>query len=162
MGRPPVPRIPVEVGDSVPLAVSAPSVEPVVVPSSADVIPPRRPGEPVPALVPVVKVLLAPVCGTVWDEASGTEALSGLAVASVKDAVEVVEAVPSMMLVKPTVIAPRDDELEAPDSLPLLSRELGAVGAGSENGAAPLVPTLGAPLAERVVSMADEISVAKG
>lgn len=162
MGTPPVPRRPDEVGDSVPFAVRALSAESVVEPSNADVRPPSRPGEPVPALVPDVKVLLAPVCGTVWDDASGMEALSEAPVASVRAAEEVAEAVPSMMLVKPTVIAPREDEVAAPVSLVLLSKVPDAVGAGLMNGATPIVPTLAEPSAERVVRAPEEAAVGGG
>jgi len=131
---------------------------------------PTKPGVPVPALGLVVSVLLATVSGevdgtdvllsvsgTVDDKELGMEALSVPEVASVKAAEEVVVAVPSMMVDKPTVMAPREGDAEASVSLELSSDKAVPVGAGSEEGSAPMVPM--SPDAERVEMMAVELAV---
>lgn len=173
--RPPVLRMGVD--DSVPFVVSAASAELVLEPSNSDATEPIRPGVPVPALEPVVNVLLATpagevggttvpfsVSGAVADNEIGIEAFSELVVASVRDAEEVVVAVPSMMVDRPTVIAPRDRELEMPVSLELPSEELVPVGAGSKIGARPVEPRPKRPPsdAERVEMMAVESAVGEG
>ena len=121
IGRPPVPRRP-PVGE----APVAPSDEPVG----------KRIGRPpvprIPSLEEDPMLLVAMTPSGVPDE-----------VASVTAAEDVVDAVPSIMVDRPTVIAPRLDELEASDALELLSGELGPVGDGSAIDAKPVVPTSG-------------------
>ena len=121
IGRPPVPRRP-------------PVGEAPVAPSE-DAVGKRTGRPPVPRMPPLDEGPMTP--SAVPDE-----------VASVMEAEEVVDAVPSMIVDRPTVIAPRLDELEASDALELLSGELGPVGEGSAIGANPVVPTSGE--AERV------------
>jgi hypothetical protein len=170
ISRPPVPRRPGEVVASVPLVASAPSEESVDVPSSSDAMEPIRPGVPVPVLDTDVNVLLVAAAGEVKgmavvfsvsgtvDNGIGSEAFSALEVAAVKDAEGVVDAVPSIMVDRPTVIAPRDGKSEALASLELFSEELVPVGEGSADGAKPVVPTASRE-AERVEIMAVELAV---
>jgi hypothetical protein len=145
IGRPPVPRRPA-VGD----APVMPSVNPLRMGL-------RRP--PVPRMPPldedpVLLVAMTPSAVPVLDP----EISVPFAVApSFTVAEEVADAVPSMMVDKPTVIAPRVDELEASLTLELLSGELGAVGDGSAIGAKPVLPTSGE--AERVETSSVELAV---
>jgi len=175
LGKMPVPRMPVGVAASVPFVVSAPSVDSVCEPSNSDATEPTRPGVPVPALGPVVNVLLATVSGdvdgtdvllsvsgAVDNDELGIEAFSDPEVASVNAAEEVVVAVPSltvdsMMVERPTVIAPRDGSPETSVSLELLSDEPVPVGAGSEEGSRPMVPM--SPDTERVEMTAVGLAV---
>lgn len=174
MGRPPVPRMPVEVVASVPFVVSAPSVDE---PTNSDAREPIKPGFPVPVLDPDVSVLLAvttsevegttvpfSVSGAVADKEIGIEAFSAVGVVVVNDADGVVDALPSMIVDRPTVIAPREGKSEASISLELLSEELVPVGAGSELGPKPVVPTFRGPFpdAERVEMAAVELAVGNG
>jgi len=170
LGKIPMPRLPVEVDVSVPFVVTALSDDAVFEPSNSDATEPTRPGVPVPALGPVVKVLLATVSGEVDgtdvllsvsgpvdDSAFGMEALSVPEVASVKAAEEVVVAVPSIMVDSPTVMAPREGDAEASVSLELSSDKPVPVGDGSAEGDRPIVPM--SPDAERVEMMAVELTV---
>jgi hypothetical protein len=169
ISRPPVPRRPEAVA-SVPLVASAPSEESVDVPNSSDATEPIRPGLPVPVLDTDVNVLLVAAAGEVRgmavvfsvsgtvDNGIGIEAFSALEVAAVKDAEEEIDAVPSIMVDRPTVIAPRDGRSEALTSLELPSEELVPVGEGSAEGAKPVVPTVSGE-AERVEIMAVELAV---
>jgi len=145
IGRPPVPRRPA-VGD----APVTPSVNPLRMGL-------RRP--PVPRMPPldedpVLLVAMTPSAVPVLDP----EISVPFAVAtSFTVAEEVADAVPSMMVDKPTVIAPSVDELEASLTLELLSGELGPVGDGSAIGAEPVLPTSGE--AERVETSSVELAV---
>lgn len=147
IGRPPVPRIPA-VGE----APVAPSDNPVRIGIARPPVP-RMPAfdeDPVllvamtPSAVAVVDPELT-VPFAVADEASFTVA-EGLA-----------DAVPSMMVDNPTVIAPRLDEPDASDALELLSREAGPVGDGSADGANPVEPTSGE--GERVERISVSVAV---
>jgi hypothetical protein len=172
LGKIPMPRMLVEVDASVPFVAAALSEDAVFEPSNSDATEPSKPGVPVPALGLVVRVPLAMVSGEVDGtdvllSASGTvdvselrlEALSVPEVASVKAAEEVLvaEAVPSMMVDRPTVMAPREGDAEASISLEVFSDKPVPVGAGSEEGSTPIVPT--SPDAERVETMAVEPAV---
>lgn len=115
-GRRPVPRIPAD--DSVALVEAAPSEDSVDVPSKPETTDPIKPGDSVvvaladAAWEPVRALVLlsdSPVRGAVEVKGIGAEAFSALVVASLKDADEVVEAVPSMTVERPTVMAPRED-----------------------------------------------------
>ena len=77
--------------------------------------------------------------------------------ASFTAAEELADAVPSMMVDNPTVIAPRLDEPDASDALELLSREVGPVGDGSADGANPVEPTSGE--GERVERISVSVAV---
>lgn len=164
MGRPPVPRRPPE-DDSVAFVVSALSAESVDVSRSE----PTKPG----AVVDDAE-LDAPVPETTGEVdgttllcdsgvVSGIEPFSALVLASLNDAEDVVEAVPSMMVERPTVIAPSEDELVASDTVDLFSSELAPVGVGSANGTKPFEPTSEGPsaVAERVVRPPVELAVGK-
>lgn len=176
---PPVPRSPEE--DSVVFAVGAGALSVVSDPRMPVTTEPSKP----PSLVVDSGVVFAlaettdelgrslvllpdsPDSAAVEDKGMGAEAFSALVVASLKEAEEVVEAVPSMTVERPTVIAPREDEESM--ALELLSAEDGPVGAGSVKGwAKPSEPTCDeAPVgtgligrsAERVVSMTVEPEV---
>jgi hypothetical protein len=141
----------VEVDVSVPLVVTAPSEDTVSVPSNSDAREPTRPGVAVlsGAVVDGTEVLLS-VSGAVND-VSGIEALSAPEVASVKAAEDVAVELelPSIMVDRPTVIAPRDGDSEAPVSLGLSDVRV-PVGAGSDEGRIPIVPMFASPVAERV------------
>jgi hypothetical protein len=127
MGRPPVPRRP-PVGEApvapsprigfrrppVPRRPSALDEDPVLVAKSPSAVPVLDPEMSVPFAVAVSSTV----------------------------AEDVVDAVPSMMVDKPTVMAPRVGELEA-STADLLSGELGPVGDGSRIGKKPVVPTSG-------------------
>lgn len=130
IGRPPVPRRPA-VGE----APVAPSVKPLRIGLRRPPVP-RRPaldGDP------VLLVAKTPSAVPVLD----AEMSVPFAVAvSSPVAEETADAVPSMMVDRPTVIAPSVGELEA-STVELLSGELGTVGDGSAIGAKPVVPTLG-------------------
>jgi hypothetical protein len=145
IGRPPVPRRP-PVGK----APVTPSVNPLIIGL-------RRP--PVPRMPPldedpVLLVAMTPSAVAVLDP----EISVPLAVAaSFTVAEDVADAVPSMMVDRPTVIAPRVDELEASFTPELLSEELGPVGDGSAIGANPVLPTSGE--AERVETTSVELAV---
>jgi hypothetical protein len=170
ISRPPVPRRPGDVVVSVPFVASAPWEESVDVPSNSDAMEPRGPGVPVPVLDTDVNVLLVAAAGEVKgmavvfsvsgtvDNGIGIEAFSALELAAVKDAEDVVDAVPSIMVDRPTVIAPRDGKLETLASLELLSEELVPVGEGSADDAKPVVPTTSGE-AERVGIIAVELAV---
>lgn len=171
---PPVPRMPVE--DSVLFTVVALSVSDPRIPDATE---PSKP----PALVvdsgvvvalaeatgelgnSLVLLLESPLRAGVDDKERGAEAFSALEVASLKDAEEVVEAVPSMIVERPTVIAPRDGDSA---TVELLAEEDGPVGAGSAKGCAkPVEPTCDEPSvgavptgrsAERVERIAVELA----
>jgi hypothetical protein len=90
-----------------------------------------------------------------------TVAFSGLAVASVRDVDAVVEAVPSIIVDSPTVIAPSDGDSDALLSLESLWGKSVPVGEGSTDGWSPVLPTLerASPDAERVGRVAVELTV---
>ena len=130
IGRPPVPRRP-PVGE----APVTPSVNLLTMGLRRPPVP-RRPAldeDPVllvaktPSAVPV----LDPVMSVPFAVAASSTVAEGVA-----------EAVPSIIVDRPTVIAPRVDELESP-TVELLSGELGPVGDGSRIGKKPVVPASG-------------------
>jgi hypothetical protein len=137
----------VEVDVSVPLVGSAPSEATVSVPSNSDAREPTRPGV---AVLSGAVVVLS-VSGAV-NEVSGVEALSAPEVASVKAAEDVAVELelPSIIVDRPTVIAPRDGDSEASVSLDGPSDVRVLVGAGSDEGRTPIVPMFASPVAERV------------
>lgn len=137
----------VEVDVSVPLVGSAPSEDTVSVPSNSDAREPTRPGV---AVLSGAVVVLS-VSGAV-KEVSGVEALSAPEVASVKAAEDVAVELelPSIIVDRPTVIAPRDGDSEAFVSLDGPSDARVLVGAGSDDGRTPIVPMFASPVAERV------------
>lgn len=163
MGRPPVPRRPPEEEVSVAFVVSVLSAESVDVPRRE----PTKPGAVVDdaELDAPVPETSGEVDGTILlsdsGVVSGIEAFSALVLASLNDAEDVVEAVPSMMVERPTVIAPREEELVASDTVELFSSELAPVGVGSANGTKPFEPTSEGPsaVAERVVRPPVELTV---
>lgn len=143
-------KMPAEVDDSVPFVVSALSEDTVSVPSNSDATEPIRPG---------VAVLSEAV-----NEVSGIDALSAPEVASVKAAEDVVVEEPSMIVDRPTVIAPRDGDSEASVSLALPSDKRVLVGDGSDEGSTPIVPMFEglSAVAERVEIIAVELTVGEG
>ena len=152
-------KMPPEVDESVPFVASALSEDTVSVPSNSDAMEPIRPGVAVlsGALVDGTAVLLS-VSGTV-NEVLGVDALSAPEVASDKAAEDV--ELPSIIVDRPTVMAPRDGDSEASVSLALPPDELVPVGAGSAEGSTPIVPIL-SPDAERVEMIAVELAVGEG
>jgi hypothetical protein len=132
IGRPPVPRR-LPVGET-PIT---PSVKLLMIGLRRPPVP-KRPSldeDPVPlgAVTPSAVAVLDPEMSVPFAVADPSLTVAG----------EVVDAVPSMMVDRPTVIAPRVDELEASVTLELMSGELGPVGDGSAIGAKPVVPTSG-------------------
>lgn len=154
-------KMPAEVDDSVPFVASAPSEEAVSVPSNSDATEPIRPGVAVLSgtVVGWAEVLLS-VSGAVNDD-SGMVALSAPDVASVRAAEDVVVELPSIIVERPTVMAPRDGVSEASVSLALPPDELLPVGDGSAEGSTPIVPMFSAD-AERVEIIAVELAVGEG
>lgn len=154
-------KMPAEVDDSVPFVATALSEDTVSVPSNSDAMDPIRPGVAVLSgtVVGWAEVLLS-VSGTVND-VSGIDALSAPEVASDKAAEDVVVELPSMIVDRPTVIAPRDGDSEASVSLALPPDELVPVGDGSAEGSTPIVPMFSAD-AERVEMIAVELAVWEG
>ena len=110
-------KMPAEVDDSVPFVATALSEDTVSVPSNSDAMEPVRTGLAVLSgtVVGWAEVLLS-VSGTV-NEVSGIDALSAPEVASVKAAEEVVVEPPSIIVDRPTVMAPKDEDSEASVSL---------------------------------------------
>ena len=128
IGRPPVPRRP-PVGE----APVTPSVNLLTMGLRRPPVPRR------PALDedPVLLVAKTPSAVPVLDPVTS---VPFAVAASSTVAEEVAEAVPSIMVDRPTVIAPRVGELES-STVELLSGELGPVGDGSRIGKKPVVPT---------------------
>jgi hypothetical protein len=162
MGRPPVPRMPPTDEDTVDEARVESSAGPVRVGIGRPPVPRRPPvGEapvtpsvnlltmglrrpPVPRRPaldedPVLLVAKTPSAVPVLDPVMS---VPFAVAASSTVAEEVAEAVPSIMVDRPTVIAPRVGELES-STVELLSGELGPVGDGSRIGKKPVVPTSG-------------------
>jgi len=104
--------------------------------------------------------VLLSVSGAVNDD-SGIVALSAPDVASVRAAEDVVVELPSIIVERPTVMAPRDGDSEASVSLALPPDELVPVGDGSAEGSTPIVPMFSAD-AERVEMIAVELAVGEG
>lgn len=149
-------KMPAEVDVSVPFVATALSEDAVSEPRSSDARDPTRPGVAVlsEAVVDGIEVLLS-VSGAVSDS-------SAPEVASVKAAENVVVEEPSIIVDRPTVIAPRDGDSEASVSLALPPDVLVPVGAGSDEGSTPIVPMLLSPEAERVEIIAVELAVGEG
>ena len=157
-----IPKMPVGANESVAFVVDAISEDTVSEPSNSDATEPMRPGVAVLPLGPLVSVLSATVSDVDGTEVllsvnSGIDELSAPEVTSVKAAVEVGMLVLSIMVDRPTVIAPKDVDSEASVLLALPSDKLVPVGLGSAEGSTPIVPTLGA--AERVEVTAVELAV---
>ena len=130
IGRPPVPRRP-PVGE----APVTPSVNLLTMGLRRPPVP-RRPALDEESVLLVAKTpsavpVLDPVMSVPFAVAASSTVAEGVA-----------EAVPSIIVDRPTVIAPRVDELESP-TVELLSGELGPVGDGSRIGKKPVVPTSG-------------------
>ena len=130
IGRPPVPRRP-PVGE----APVTPSVNLLTMGLRRPPVP-RRPALDEESVLLVAKTpsavpVLDPVMSVPFAVAASSTVAEGVA-----------EAVPSIIVDRPTVIAPRVDELESP-TVELLSGELGPVGDGSRIGKKPVVPASG-------------------
>ena len=130
IGRPPVPRRP-PVGE----APVTPSVNLLTMGLRRPPVP-RRPALDEESVLLVAKTpsavpVLYPVMSVPFAVAASSTVAEGVA-----------EAVPSIIVDRPTVIAPRVDELESP-TVELLSGELGPVGDGSRIGKKPVVPASG-------------------
>lgn len=154
-------KMPADIDESVPLVVSAPSEDMVSVPSNSDAREPRRPGVAVLSGAVVDRTAVVLLVPGAINDVSGVEALSAPEVASVKAAEDVVVELPSMIVDRPTVMAPREGDSEASVSLDLLSDVLVPVGAGSDEGSTPVVPMFASPDAERV-EMTAALAVGEG
>jgi hypothetical protein len=130
IGRPPVPRRP-PVGE----APVTPSVNLLTMGLRRPPVPRRPALDEDPVLLVAKTPSAVPVLDPVMSVPFAVAASSTVAE-------EVAEAVPSIMVDRPTVIAPRVGELES-STVELLSGELGPVGDGSRIGKKPVVPTSG-------------------
>jgi hypothetical protein len=130
IGRPPVPRRP-PVGE----APVTPSVNLLTMGLRRPPVPRRPALDEDPVLLVAKTPSAVPVLDPVMSVPFAVAASSTVAE-------EVAEAVPSIMVDRPTVIAPRVGELES-STVELLSGELGPVGDGSRIGKKLVVPTSG-------------------